>query len=180
MIYINLNQDYNDLLDNYQILTGDYDTLFDDYNALQSAYNGICNTIKQSILPVQYSFFAEAVRRYYLDIYLNGLSEKSYWMSFAEFCRDIVLHDSEQYNSFTTVSDAFSDALRYGSDTMYLADDIMYWTFYPWLPNWDGWEFNVIPIKIFLSSSYIVVVFVINFVYTPIYYRIYISKLISS
>lgn len=135
----NLNQDYNDLLDNYQILTGDYDTLFDDYNALQSAYNGICNTIKQSILPVQYSFFAEAVRRYYLDIYLNGLSEKSYWMSFAEFCRDIVLHDSEQYNSFTTVSDAFSDALRYGSDTMYLADDIMYWTFYPWLPNWDGW-----------------------------------------
>ncbi len=133
-----LNRDYNDLLDNYQILTGDYDTLFDDYNALQSAYNGICNTIKQSILPVQYSIFAEAVRRYYMDVYLEGLSGKSYWMAFAEFCRDMILHDSNQYNAFSEVSNAFSDALRYGSNTMYLAHYIMYWTFWVsgWLPYW--------------------------------------------
>ena len=134
-----LDQDYNDLLDNYQILTGDYDTLFDDYDALETSYNSVVNIIEQSILPVQYSFFAEAVRRYYMDSYLEGLSGKSYWIGFTEFCRDIVLHDSEQYNSFTTVSDAFSDALKYGSDTMNLADYIMYNTYYPWLPNWDGW-----------------------------------------
>ena len=138
-----LSLEYNILLNNYQILTGDYDTLFNDYdnlqdnyNALLSAYNSVCNTIKQSILPVQYCIFAEAVRRYYRDIYVGGLTGKAYWKGFAEFCRDIILHDSNQYNSFTIVSNAFSDALKYGSNTMYLAWNIMYWTFYDWLPYW--------------------------------------------
>ena len=70
-----LYADYQELLNDYQILIGDYDSLFNDYNnllndynslsenydillglynALQSAYDSVCDTIKQSILPVQY------------------------------------------------------------------------------------------------------------------------------
>jgi len=124
-----LTNDYDELLNNYQILTGDYDTLFDDYQDLQNSYNAICLVIKQSILPVQYSIFAEAVRRYYKDIYIGELSGKLYWKAFAEFCRDIILHESYQENSFTSVSNAFSDALKYGSNTMNLADYIMSFTF---------------------------------------------------
>ena len=74
-----------------------------------------------------------------MDIYLDAYSEKSYWIHFTEFCRDIILHDSSQYNSFSIVSNAFSDALKFGSNTMYLTDYIMYYTFYDWLPNWDGY-----------------------------------------
>ena len=137
--YDDLSEEYEELLNNYQILSGDYNTLFDDYNVLQSAYDGICSIIKQSILPVQYSIFAEAVRRYYIPIYINDdLTIKEQYMGYAEFCRDIILHDSGQYNAFSEVSDAFSDALRFGSDTMYLAWYIMWLTLYPWLPNWDG------------------------------------------
>ncbi|MFX1481034.1 MAG: hypothetical protein ACFFCI_23380, partial [Promethearchaeota archaeon] len=36
------------------------------------------------------------------------------------------------------VSNAFSDALKYGNDTMLLCDFIMNSTFYDWLPNWNG------------------------------------------
>jgi len=50
-------------------------------------------------------------------------------MGYAEFCRDQVLHDSYQYNSFVNVSNAFTDILRFGNDTMYLAWFIMYLTF---------------------------------------------------
>ena len=121
----------------YQILTGDYNTLFDNYEDLEAQYNSVCLTIKQQILPIQYSFFAEAVRRYYMPLYLEDKSGKDYWKSFTEFCRDIILHDTEQENSFIDVSNAFSDALKYGSDTEYLAWYIIYWTFYDWLPYWD-------------------------------------------
>ena len=143
--YNELLYDFNTLNEQYFILTGehtelenDYNNLFSNYNTLQNTYNTlqiaydyICTTIKQSILPVQYSIFAEAVRRYYMDIYLEGLwelDEKEYWIAFTEFCRDIILHDSGQYNTFTEVSNAFSDALKYSSDTMYLADYIMSYT----------------------------------------------------
>lgn len=71
--------------------------------------------------------------------YLGGKIGKTFWKSFAEFCRNIVLHHSWQSNSFTDVSNAFSDALKYGNNTMYLCDWIMYNTFYDWLPNWAGW-----------------------------------------
>lgn len=122
--------DYLELLNTYQILTGDYDTLFDNYEELQSSYDAICLIIKQSILPVQYSIFAEAVRRYYMPLYLtNDLTTKEWYMGYAEFCRDIILHDSGQYNTFSVVSNAFSDALKYGSNTMYLAGYIMKYTF---------------------------------------------------
>lgn len=137
--YDELTGEYTELLNNYQVLTGDYNTLFDSYQDLQNSYDAICSVIKQSILPVQYCVFAEAVRRYYKDIYIGGLSGKSYYMAFVEFCRDIILHDSSQYNSFVDVSNAFSDALKYGSDTMGLCYQIMYGTFWDWLPNWDGW-----------------------------------------
>jgi len=135
--YIELENDYSDLLDDYNTLQNNYDALLlayenllNDYNTLQIAYDSICNTIKQTILPVQYSIFAEAVRRYYMPIYLSdGLTTKEWYMKYAEFCRDIVLHDSYQYNAFFEVSNAFSDALEFGSNTMYLADYIMDYTF---------------------------------------------------
>ena len=127
------------LLNDYQILSDAYDALKAKKDALQIAYNYITETIRQSILPVQYCIFAEAVRRYYKDIYIGGLIGKEYWMAFAEYCRDVILHDSWQENSFIDVSNAFSDILTFGNDTMTLADYIMYWTFWDWLPNWDGY-----------------------------------------
>lgn len=132
----NLESNYSQLLSNYQILTGDYNTLFDNYEDLESQYNSVCSTIKQQILPAQYSFFAEAVRRYYMPIYLEGKIGKTYWKSFTEFCRDIILHDIEQENSFSTVSNAFSDALRFDDDTMYLAWYVMDWTFQHQFSYW--------------------------------------------
>lgn len=137
-----LSEEYAELLYDYQIITGDYDTLFDNYQDLQNSYDAICLAIKQSILPVQYCIFAEAVRRHYKDIYIGSLTGKSYWKAFTEFCRDIILHDTWQENSFIDVSNAFSDALRF-KNTMYLVHWIMYYTFYDWLPYWEinltGW-----------------------------------------
>ncbi len=142
-----LQIELDDLTAIHDALLGDYQILFDAYNELQTIYNTlliaydyITDTIRQSILPVQYCIFAEAVRRYYMDMYLEGKTGKNYWMSFAEYCRDVILHDSWQENSFVDVSNAFSDALRFGNDTMYLAWEIMYYTFFDWLPNWDGWD----------------------------------------
>jgi len=136
--YNNLSEDYDELLNKYQILTGDYDTLFDNYEELQSSYDAICLIIKQSILPVQYSIFAEAVRRYYMPIYLDGSTSKERYMGYAELCRDIILHDSFQKNSFYDVSNAFSDALRYGSDTMNLTWSTLY-CFDPWYDFMHYW-----------------------------------------
>ena len=123
-----LNATYIALLDNYQILSDAKAELQTIYNALLIAYDYMCDTIRQSILPIQYSIFAEAVRRYYMDIYLEGLwelDEKEYWIAFAEFCRDIILHDSGQHNAFSEVSNAFSNVLTLGSDTMGLAEFMM-------------------------------------------------------
>lgn len=130
---------YNELLYNYQTLTGDYDTIYDNYQDLLDDYNSVCSLIKQQILPIQYGFFAEAVRRYYLPQYLNGKTGKTFYKADAEFCRDIILHDSDQANSFQNVANAFADALKYGSDTMGLCDNIMSFTYYDWLPNWGGY-----------------------------------------
>ena len=134
--YNTLNSTYNELSNDYDILESAYNVLQLEYDALLIAYNYITAAIRQTILPIQYSVFTEAVRRYYMPIYLSVSTTKEWYMGYAEFCRDMVLHDSEQYNTFSEVSDAFSDALRYGSNTMYLADYIMYWTFYDWLPYW--------------------------------------------
>lgn len=141
--YLELLNEFNELDNQYFILTGEhielegdytnlldeYDNLQNIYNTLSNAYNYVCNTINQTILPVQFSIFAEAVRRYYLPIYLDNTTTKSWYMGYVEFCRDIILHDSMQYNAFSEVSDAFSDALRFGSDTIGLANYIMEWTF---------------------------------------------------
>lgn len=136
--YNQLQNDYDSLENSYNNLLIQYNTLVDDYNDLQYEFNAYKSYIKQLILPLQYSVFAEAVRRYYLPIYLGWKTGKTYWMSFTEYCRDIVLHDSVQENSFQTVSDAFSDCLKYDSNSTALADDIMHNTFWDWLPNWDG------------------------------------------
>ena len=151
--YNTLREEYNELNENYYILTGDYNELNTDYDDLQTNYNtlsteyqtlqgkydAVCAYIRTLILPAQYLVFAEAVRRYYIPLYLDGKSGKEYWKSFAEFSRDVILHDSEQENSFQDVSNAFSEYLKYGDNTMYLAWFIMYLNFYPWLPNWWGW-----------------------------------------
>ncbi len=65
-----------------------------------------------------------------MPIYLSGHStDKDFYMGFAEYCRDVILHDSNQENSFQIVSNAFSDCLKYGSDTMYFAESIMQYVF---------------------------------------------------
>ena len=164
--YQTLQQDYNNLWDSYNQLDQDYSQLSADYNSLESEYQTLNSTfydlqndyrllndsyttlttwISQQILPVQYCLFAEAVRRYYEPLYLSGATTKESFMGFAEFARDIVLHDSYQYNAFSDVSNALSDALILGNDTMELCWQIMYNVFYSysasqrWLPNWGGW-----------------------------------------
>ncbi len=127
--YVQLNQDYSQL-------NAEYDLLESDYQLLNSSYTTLTIWISQQIFPVQYCLFAEAVRRYYEPLYLDGITEKEQYMGFVEFCRDVVLHDSNQYNAFSTVSDALSDALVYGSDTMWLSWQVMYWSFWDWLPFW--------------------------------------------
>ena len=133
---------YDDLENDYEILQNDFDDLQDMYDAIESELNAFETIVSQAILPVQYSFFAEAVRRYYMPRYLDGKSDKTYWKAFAEYARDVILHDSEQENSFQIVSEAFSGCLNNGSDTMGLAYYIMYCTFWDWLPNWGGWDLS--------------------------------------
>ncbi len=162
-----LKKDYDALLENYNILSGnnseleeDYGVLYEDYNYLLSCYNELevrYNTllqewnilatwIKGMILPAQYLVFTEAVRRYYFEEYYLDLAidTSTYWYEFTRFCRDIVLHDSQIEGSllagswFPEVSNALADCLKYGSQTEELAFDIFYWTFYPWIPNWNG------------------------------------------
>ena len=138
-----LENDYDDLLDDYDTLQTSYDSLEIQFNALQIAYNYITDTIRQSILPVQYCIFAEAVRRYYMPLYLmDNMTDKEWYMGYAEFCRDMILHDSSQYNTFSDVSNAFSNILMFGSNTMYLAFYIMHYLFEAWLPNWNGYELS--------------------------------------
>ncbi len=160
MDYANLQTQYNVLFNDYQFLQSQYDNLLSNYNLLWEAYTNLIDNynylldqyqdlqiqydtlktyISTLILPAQYLVFAEAVRRYYIPLYLDGKSGKEYWKSFAEFSRDVILHDSEQENSFGVVSETFSECLKYGDNTMYLAWFIMYMNFYPWLPNWYGW-----------------------------------------
>ncbi|MHA1435300.1 MAG: transglutaminase-like domain-containing protein [Candidatus Heimdallarchaeota archaeon] len=134
-----LDDDISDLEAEFASLQNDYDALVILYNTILAELNAIKDYISNLILPAQYNVFAEAVRRYYLPTYLDQPTTKEFYMGYAEFCRDIILHDSNQYNSFSTVSNAFSDCLRYGSDSMYLAYYIMYNTFYDWLPNWAGY-----------------------------------------
>ncbi len=136
--YSNLSEEYDQLLQDYQILTGEYNSTFDDYQTLLSQYSSVCSYIKKQILPVQYGLFAEAVRRYYMPIYVASAMSKAYWEEVTWFYRDIILHESGHHNYFTNVSNAFSDALKYGDDTMLLCQYIMNYTFDDWLLNWLG------------------------------------------
>ena len=136
--YTNLQGQYDILLNNYNELLDDYNDLSNQYDSLNDSYNTLKTYISTLILPAQYLVFAEAVRRYYTSLYLGGTT-KEWYMGYAEFCRDIVLHDTEQENSFQNVSNALSECMRFGNETLYLAWLIMYMNFYPWLPNWDGW-----------------------------------------
>jgi len=136
--YDDLLSDYQDLNSDYQTLSNTYSNLLDDYQSIQSKYDTLADFISQQILPVQYFTFAEAVRRQYLPIYLDNSTVKDWYTGFGKYCRDVILHDSLQNNSFTTVSYAFNDILKFGNDTMSLADFIMYETLWDWLPNWGG------------------------------------------
>lgn len=164
--YITQQSQYQDLLERYQnltsayeILTGDYDildeSLFDydvllnEYDTLLERYNTICNYIKMQILPLQMYNWADAVRRTHLQTYLDqSINEKTFYIQYATFCRDLILHASGQLDSYVDVSDAFGPALKYGSDTMELADDSMrvmahakdsVWNHFPY--RW-GWHFT--------------------------------------
>ncbi|MFX1317012.1 MAG: transglutaminase-like domain-containing protein, partial [Promethearchaeota archaeon] len=138
--YNKLSEEYEQLLEDYQILTGEYNATFENYSTLLSDYSSLCSYIKKQILPVQYGLFAESVRRYYMPIYIASAVSKAYWEEVTWFYRDIILHESGQYNHFTNVSNAFKDALTYGNDTMYLCEYIMKNTFYDWLSHWAGWN----------------------------------------
>lgn len=144
-----LQGQYDELLINYQLLSDDYNDLLDDYNDLlvqhqdlQIQYDTFKTYISTLVLPAQYLAFAEAVRRYYMPLYLENKYGKEYWKASVEYKRDVVLHDSWQENSFGVVSNAFSECLKYGSDTMYLSWIIMYYMFWDWLPNWGGWDLS--------------------------------------
>jgi hypothetical protein len=137
--YDGLLSDYQELNTNYQALSISYSDLLDDYQNILSKYNALVDFLSQQILPVQYCTFAEAVRRYYLPIYLDNSTTKNWYAGFGEYCRDVILHDSFQNNSFTNISYVFNDILKFGNDTMNLTDYIMHETFWDWLPNWGGW-----------------------------------------
>jgi len=144
-LYNTLLSDYNTLVIEHSLLETDftnlqyqYDLLQDYADSLEVEISVLKNYIQTLILPLQYSVFAEAVRRYYMPLYIGSKTGKDEYLSYAEFARDMILHDSYQENSFTNVSSAFSDCLEFGNDTMNLAWYIMYWTFWDWLPNWDG------------------------------------------
>ncbi|GAG55121.1 unnamed protein product [marine sediment metagenome] len=108
--YQTLNESYNSLLDYCLLLEEAYGTLLDNYNNLliqyqdlQIQYGTLKTYISTLILPAQHLVFAEAVRRYYMSLYLGG-STKEWYMGCAELCRDMVLHDSDQENSFGVAS----------------------------------------------------------------------------
>jgi hypothetical protein len=161
--YDQLNTTYYSLLDDYNALLILYDSLYEahsqliaahvelqnDYQILLASYNAITGWIKNQILPLQLSNWAEAVRQYYLQDYLDQSSDtKGWYRQYTRFCRDLVLHASHQWDPFQTVSEAFSDALLYGSDTMFLTyramysmarDDGISWQTFPY--RW-GWSFS--------------------------------------
>ena len=160
--YNDTMDEYDNLIADYNNLEGDYNNLYDLYvelsglySVLQQYYIGLTEVISQMVLPVQYMVFAEAVRRYYFENYYMELATdtSTLWYQFARFCRDIVLHDSQSYfwppetpfvdaplegYWFPEVSNAFSDCLKYGNRTEFLARDIMKNVYYDWLPNWDS------------------------------------------
>ena len=164
--YNELLVDYNTIVESFNTLQIAYDQLDDlysqlliayaviesEYNALIQQYNMLTTWIGEMILPAQYMVFAEAVRRYYFeDFYVKDTwatgNISGYWAEFTRFCRDIVLHDSQNFLEtplegywFSEVSNALADCLKYGNRTEYLAWDIFYWTYYDWLPNWGGWD----------------------------------------
>jgi len=167
--YQTLLSEYDELLQNYSILTGDhedleqehntltlsYDALVEayaelgsDYYTLQAKYTAVCEYIRSQILPLQGCTWAEAVRHTHLQEYLDeATDDKSLYVQFAAFCRDLVLHASGQIDLFQDVSGAFAPAMAYGSDTILLCDKAMrlmahekddVWDHFPY--RW-GWYF---------------------------------------
>ena len=114
----------------FGVATVQYNNLSSDYTDITNNYQAVLDWIEQMIPPSQYLVFADAVRRQYMDIYLDLTDTKSTYKGAAEFARDIVLHDSGQKNMFTEVSNTFTeDTLKFGSDTTRLATYIMDKTF---------------------------------------------------
>lgn len=135
--YCELNVTYWDLNASYSDLEANYNNLQAAYNTLNTKYQAVLKWIKQMIPPSQYLVFADAVRRHYMDLYLDFTNTKSVYKGATEFCRDIVLHDSGQKNMFTDVSNAFTDAaLKFGSNTTKLANFVMNESFAKDSPYW--------------------------------------------
>ena len=160
--------DYNTIVESFNTLQTAYDQLNDlysqlliaytviesEYNALLQQYDILTTWIRNMTLPAQYMVFAEAIRRYYFeDFYIKDTwatgNISGYWAEFTRFCRDVVLHDSQNFLEtplegywFPEVSNALADCLKYGNRTEYLALDIFYWTFWDWIPNWSGYALS--------------------------------------
>ncbi|MHA1904987.1 MAG: hypothetical protein ACXADL_15105 [Candidatus Thorarchaeota archaeon] len=167
--YQELLDDYESLLGNYTVLSGDYDSLEndyydltadyasllllynnlqDEYDILEAKYNALCDYIGKQILPLQVCNWADAVRRTNLSTYLEDTpTTKDQYLKYAAFCRDLVLHASGQYDAFSDVSETFAPAMKYGSDSMYLAHQSMRVMAHAKDDVWDnfpsrwGWHF---------------------------------------
>lgn len=141
--YNDLNSSFFILTADYQSLSDQYDSLLNDYQELQSKYVAVCNFIKNQIIPLQVCNWAEAVRRTFLQSYLDSASDsKSTYIQFAKFCRDLVLHASGQYDAFYDVSEAFSPAFKYGTNTLSLADAAMETMAHDRNDVWDNFPFR--------------------------------------
>ena len=132
MSYKELNASYNQLLSAYEELSTVYDELYNCYVILNSTYWMYVNTLRNMPLPLKLCVFYEAVRR--------GEESRLYpWQDYANFERDMILHDTWQFNAFINYTYMFVDifVLEYGNESsMAEAWYSMYWSFYPWLPYW--------------------------------------------
>ncbi len=119
-----LQLDYDALNTAYWVLDASYVLLQADFDLLQQSYDTLATWIRQSILPVQYGIFAEAVRRYYFeDFYVQDkIAEGNitgYWSEFTRFCRDVILHDSSSVFDDVIYT---QDTLPYGQPDIWFSD----------------------------------------------------------
>lgn len=92
-----LQIDYETLNTSYLALNASYIQLQANYDALEATFTIIGNWLGQQILPVKACIFGEAVRRYYLPIYLEdalSIGISTYWSNFTRYMADVVYFSS--------------------------------------------------------------------------------------
>jgi hypothetical protein len=79
----------------YVGLYASYEQLQSDYDALFASFTTIGDWLSQQIQPIKACYFGEAVRRYYLPIYLEeSQGTNIYWLNFTKFMSDVVYFSS--------------------------------------------------------------------------------------